>query len=289
MRQDSTRLTSVTVLAFAAFSLISQRLVAEVPSTQSDHYRFLFCSEGRVLMELSSNYYEKLAEIELMADQDIPWSFVSEREGEEYTAYFFERGIFETVKLKGLAKTPSGDGGFAGIAGVVETSASISKDCYNYTTVGIACTLPVSTKSKLIPQQGKLPRALRKLTREMGGKFEGSTYPNAEAQSPIAIVKQRVLQGRDVVRVFHVRGTDFTELPFPENVFREGKSLLVHDPTGETDVTPIDGEFKVLPDLDGNSYPEFIVEGTGTSLYAIEDNGADLPTIVLKRSLYFGP
>lgn len=276
-------------LPLAVLALLSSPSTLAESAGHGDPYRFLFCSDKHVLLELSQDYYEEVADLEQLGEQPIPWSWVKESEGDRYAAYVFKGGVFQTVKLESLARIPSGDGGIAGIAGVVDWTPKRANDCCDYWVIGVTYGPPSENKPLQPGKPTALPRSLRKALGNMGGKFKGSCSRNSGTGASIALVKQHISEGRVIVRVFYLAGQQYTELAFPDWEFRVEKSLLIHDPTGETDVTPHNGTLTVLPDFDANGYPEFLIDGTATALFAVEGAPGELPKILRKRRLYFGP
>ena len=271
------------------FSFVATYGVAEQSTDDSAHFRFLFCSDKNVLMELSKDYYERVPDLEELDSEAIPWSWVEESKGGKYVAYFLDSKSFESVTLNSLARFPSGDGGIVGIAGLVDTTSERVKDCYDYAVIGFTCDPPVSADFEPVMKGTPLPKSLKKLLQSEGGSFAGLCYGNKKKHAPIAIVTQKIAGGKGLLRIFYVEGHTYTELTFPADAFRVGKSLLIDDPDGETDVTPHKGELTILPDIDGNGYPEFLIDETATMVFSIDTHDQNPPTISLRRRLYFGP
>lgn len=253
-------------------------------------YRFLFCTDNGILMELSRDYDERVPELKSLGeDETIPWSWVDEPEGGRYTAYLINRKRFESVQLSKLSQFPTGDGGVAGIAGLVDMSPKSVKSCFSYTIKGLICGRPTSAVGKRFIEGKPLSKSLKQMLQAEGGKVNGLCYGASGKKPPIAIIVQKWKDGPAVVRVFAIEGETYSELPFPTNTFRHGKGLLIHDPDADNDVAPWDGELTILPDFDGDGYPEFLVDSTAAMLFSVNINDRKIPTISLRRTLYFGP
>lgn len=284
-----------------------------------DDARFVYAYSGHRLIELREDY-EKV--LELAIDKNVPiWDaiepfelpnrFSPEKEalllnkmteslGDTYALYFFDKQKTVLAPLTGLTPFYEAAGGFTAIWGIVG-EASEHEEKTDLRPTGIA--LPATSIRKTNNLEAS-PLESEKQAERI--RIEISNIDHQIDIDRIEIQKIRLNRRAHTFFLTKLIGKDTRE---HLNLLTETRGrleliqwqhswgdeswnynfLLFENPLGENDVAPYDSEYHVLPDLDGNGYPEIMILSTVSQLYSIEptDNGKFILRRV--RMSYFGP